>query len=387
MRIAAIIVAAGRGLRAGSDVPKQWHDLAGRPVLAHAIEAFRSAQIAPIVVVIHPEDATRAAALAAPDVQIVTGADSRDGSVRAGLQALGTSGVAGVLIHDGARPLVSVALIARLRSALQTHVAAAPALAVSDALWRGENGRVVATVPRDGLYRAQTPQAFRLPEIMAAHAAHTGGAADDVEVARAAGLDVAILPGDEDNLKVTWPEDFARAARLLAARDSPARQEDRSMDIRLGNGFDVHAFGPGDHVWLCGVKIAHDRGLVGHSDADVGMHALTDAIYGALADGDIGRHFPPTDPQWKGAASHIFLRHAVQRATARGYKIANADVTLICEAPRIGPHAGAMQAALAQIMGLDADRISVKATTSEQLGFTGRREGIAALATAALMHP
>ena len=159
------------------------------------------------------------------------------------------------------------------------------------------------------------------------------------------------------------------------------------MDIRLGNGFDVHAFGPGDHVWLCGVKIAHDRGLVGHSDADVGMHALTDAIYGALADGDIGRHFPPTDPQWKGAASHIFLRHAVQRATARGYKIANADVTLICEAPRIGPHAGAMQAALAQIMGLDADRISVKATTSEQLGFTGRREGIAALATAALMHP
>jgi 2-C-methyl-D-erythritol 4-phosphate cytidylyltransferase/2-C-methyl-D-erythritol 2,4-cyclodiphosphate synthase len=394
MQTAAIIVAAGRGTRAGSDLPKQWHLLAGRPVLAHAIEAFRTAGVAPILLVIHPDDVNRAGALKAADLRVVIGAATRDGSVKAGLAALQDKGVDCVLIHDGARPLVSAALVRRLAEALETHQAAAPALAITDALWRGANGRVVDAVAREGLFRAQTPQAFRLGAIVAAHAAHPGGAADDVAVARAAGIDVAILPGDEDNLKLTWPEDFARAARILAARGpAPAEpgpaaqpQEDAAMDIRLGNGFDVHAFGPGDHVWLCGVRIAHPLGLIGHSDADVGMHALTDAIYGALADGDIGRHFPPSDPQWRGAASEIFLRHAARRAAERGYRIANADVTLVCEAPRIGPHAAAMQASLARIIALDPDRISVKATTSERLGFTGRGEGIAALATAALVR-
>jgi 2-C-methyl-D-erythritol 4-phosphate cytidylyltransferase/2-C-methyl-D-erythritol 2,4-cyclodiphosphate synthase len=247
---------------------------------------------------------------------------------------------------------------------------------VTDALWRGDDLRVTGTQDRTGLWRAQTPQAFHFDAILAAHRAHPGGAADDVEVARAAGLDVMIVQGDEDNLKLTFAADFARAERILKGR---------SMDIRVGNGFDVHAFGPGDHVWLCGVQVPHGRGLVGHSDADVGMHALTDAIYGALAEGDIGQHFPPSDPQWKGAESHIFLRHAANRAAQRGFAIAHADVTLICERPKIGPHAGPMRAALAAIMGIAPDRISVKATTSERLGFTGREEGIAALATATLV--
>ncbi len=243
-------------------------------------------------------------------------------------------------------------------------------------LWRGADGRVTGTEPREGLFRAQTPQAFHYDVVLAAHRAHRGQAADDVEVVRAAGVDVEIVPGDAENLKVTFPEDFGRAERLMGRG---------AMDIRLGNGFDVHAFGPGDHVWLCGVKIAHSQGLVGHSDADVGMHALTDAIYGALAEGDIGRHFPPSDPQWKGAASAIFLAHAAGVIAARGFRLANCDVTLICERPKIGPHAMEMQVELARIMGVEAGRVSVKATTSERLGFTGREEGIAAMATAALV--
>jgi 2-C-methyl-D-erythritol 4-phosphate cytidylyltransferase/2-C-methyl-D-erythritol 2,4-cyclodiphosphate synthase len=248
---------------------------------------------------------------------------------------------------------------------------------VTDALWRGQDGLVAGTQDRTGLYRAQTPQAFRYPAIAAAHAAHAGDAADDVEVARAAGLDVAIVEGDEDNLKLTHPADFARAGRILAGR--------QGMDIRMGNGFDVHAFCAGDHVWLCGVKVPHGRGLLGHSDADVGMHALTDAIYGALAAGDIGQHFPPSDPQWKGADSAVFLRHAMGMAAARGYRIASADVTLVCERPKVGPHAEAMRARLADLLQTPGDRVSVKATTSERLGFTGREEGIAALATALLV--
>jgi 2-C-methyl-D-erythritol 4-phosphate cytidylyltransferase/2-C-methyl-D-erythritol 2,4-cyclodiphosphate synthase len=296
--------------------------------------------------------------------------------VRNALEHLAGTGVTRVLIHDGARPLVSRALIARLIGALDQSVAAAPALPVTDALWRGTDLHVTGTQDRTGLWRAQTPQAFHFDAILAAHRAHPGGAADDVEVARAAGLDVAIVEGDEDNLKLTFAADFARAERILKGR---------SMDIRVGNGFDVHAFGPGDHVWLCGVKVPHGKGLVGHSDADVGMHALTDAIYGALAEGDIGQHFPPSDPQWKGAESHIFLRHAAGRAAARGFVLSHADVTLICERPKIGPHAAAMRQALAEILGIAPDRVSVKATTSERLGFTGREEGIAALATATLV--
>jgi 2-C-methyl-D-erythritol 4-phosphate cytidylyltransferase / 2-C-methyl-D-erythritol 2,4-cyclodiphosphate synthase len=326
------------------------------------------------VFAIHPDDRDRAMALA-PDALLVDGGASRDASVLAGLLVLEGSGVDKVLIHDGARPLVSAALIQRVVQALDHHAGAAPALPVTDALWRGA-ALVTGTAPRDGLWRAQTPQGFRFDAILAAHRAHPGGAADDVEVARWAGCDVAIVPGDENNLKLTYAPDFARADQILRGR---------SMEIRLGNGYDVHAFCDGDGVWLCGVKIAHTKGLLGHSDADVGMHALTDAIYGALAEGDIGVHFPPSDPQWKGAASHIFLRHAMQRVAARGLRLANCDVTLVCERPKIGPHQANMRAALAEIMGVEMDRISVKATTSEQLGFTGREEGIAALATCALV--
>jgi 2-C-methyl-D-erythritol 4-phosphate cytidylyltransferase/2-C-methyl-D-erythritol 2,4-cyclodiphosphate synthase len=368
----AIIVAAGRGTRAGGDLPKQWQMLNGQPVLAHTLAAFAGL---PRVLVIHPDDRARAEAIAG-DAQIVEGGATRDASVMNALLALEGRDVAHVLIHDGARPLVSAAVIDRVRGALDASPAAAPALVVTDALWTGTQGLVSGTRDRTGLYRAQTPQGFHYDAILAAHRAHPGGAADDVEVARAAGLAVTIVEGDENNLKLTFPGDFDRAAAIMKGR---------GMDLRLGNGFDVHAFCEGDHVWLCGVKVPHGKGLLGHSDADVGMHALTDAIYGALAMGDIGRHFPPSDPKWKGAESHIFLRHAANLAREHGYAIANCDVTLICERPKIGPHAEAMRAALADIMGVEVGRVSVKATTSEQLGFTGREEGIAAIATAALM--
>ncbi len=371
MTTAVIITAAGRGMRAGGDVPKQWQMLAGKPVLAHTIAAFAGFDV---VLTVHPDDLERAKTLFSGEI-VIGGAD-RAASVRAGLQALAGRGITKVLIHDGARPLVRRALVTRVLNALNTHPAAAPALAVTDALWRGADDLVSGTADRTGLYRAQTPQGFDFASILSAHMSYNGAAADDVEVARAAGLNVAIVAGDESNIKLTYAQDFARAESLM--KEDP-------MDIRVGNGFDVHAFCEGDHVWLCGTKIAHARGLLGHSDADVGMHALTDAIYGALADGDIGQHFPPSDPQWKGAASHIFLAHAMARARARGYQMANCDVTLICERPKIGPHAAAMRAALAQIMGVEVGRVSVKATTSEQLGFTGREEGIAALATATLV--
>ncbi|WRH61248.1 MAG: bifunctional 2-C-methyl-D-erythritol 4-phosphate cytidylyltransferase/2-C-methyl-D-erythritol 2,4-cyclodiphosphate synthase [Fuscovulum sp.] len=375
MTTAAVIVAAGRGSRAGGEVPKQWQMLAGAPVLAHTLAAFRG-HVDRLVLVIHPDDRDRAAAVAG-DALLVPGGATRDASVRAALEALEGTGVVRVLIHDGARPLVEAGVIGRVLAALEDYPGAAPALTVTDALWRGRDGLVDGTQDRAGLWRAQTPQGFRFNAILAAHRAHPGQAADDVEVARAAGLDVAIVEGNEANLKLTFPGDFARAEAILKGR---------SMDVRLGNGYDVHAFTAGDHVWLCGVKVAHDKALLGHSDADVGMHALTDAIYGALAEGDIGRHFPPSDPQWKGAESHIFLRHAAELMRARGYALGNCDVTLVCERPKIGPHAAAMQAALAAIMGVEVDRVSVKATTSERLGFTGREEGIAALATACLVR-
>lgn len=373
MSTAVIIVAAGRGTRAGGAEPKQWQPLAGRPVLAHTIDAF--AGIGRVVLVLHPEDMARGAALFGGHVTLCAGGADRSASVRNALELLAGSGVSTVLIHDGARPLVSRAVIDEVLSALETGPAAAPALPVSDALWTGADGAVSGMRDRAGLWRAQTPQGFDFEAILAAHRAHPDGAADDVEVARAAGLSVAITQGAEDNLKITYPEDFLRAERLLRT----------TMDIRVGHGYDVHAFEPGDHVILCGVKVPHSARLKGHSDADVGMHALTDAIYGALAEGDIGRHFPPSDPQWKGAASEIFLDHAVKLAEARGFRISNCDVTLICERPKIGPHALEMAQELARIMGLDPARISVKATTSERLGFTGREEGIAAIATATLI--
>ena len=385
MTACALIVAAGRGRRAGGDQPKQWQMLAGRRVLDWTLDAFRAVpQISRLVVVLHPDDMDR---LPCDDrVATVPGGETRAQSVRNGLDWLANEGHApqNVLIHDAARCCVPPTLITRILSELGTDGvrALAPALPVTDALWIGADEAVIGTQDRTGLFRAQTPQAFDFAAIHAAHHAHAGDAADDVEVARAAGVPVRIIMGDEQNLKITTPADFARAANILTAR-----KDTDMIDIRTGTGFDVHRFGPGDFVTLCGVEVPHDRGLQGHSDADVGLHALTDAIYGALAMGDIGRHFPPSDPQWKGAASHIFLRHAVDLATSMGFAISNVDITLICERPKIGPHADAMMATLSDIMGLETGRISVKATTSERLGFTGREEGIAAQAVATLVKP
>ena len=382
MRTAALIVAAGRGTRAGGALPKQWQTIAGRRVADWTLEAFASHPgIDHIVMVINPADA----ALAPKGVETTAGGATRAQSVLAGLQALEGKGIDRVLIHDVARACVSHPVIDGVLAALARHPGAAPGLEITDALWRGAaTGQpITATVSRQGLFRAQTPQGFHFAQILAAHQMHQGDAADDVEVARAAGLSVVITQGCAQNLKITRPADFQRAAQIL-------EQEHRLPmpalpDIRLGNGYDVHAFGHGDHVTLCGVVLPHGRALMGHSDADVGMHAITDAIYGALAQGDIGRHFPPSDPQWKGADSAIFLAHAVKLAAEMGYGIGNIDCTLVCEQPKIGPHAAAMQARLAQIMGIAPQRISVKATTSERLGFTGREEGIAALATATLI--
>lgn len=379
MTTAAIIVAAGRGTRAGGDRPKQWQMLAGRRVIDWTLDLFLQAPgVDRVVLVLHAADLDLITPPAG--VQVTTGGDSRDASVLRGLAALEGQGVTRVLVHDVARPCTPPQVIADVLAALDRAAAAAPGLPVTDALWRGGDGLVAGTEPRDGLFRAQTPQGFQYDALLRAHRAHPGGAADDVEVARAAGMRVVITPGYADNLKITTPEDFARAERIL-------QKQGVGMDIRLGNGYDVHRFGDGDHVMLCGVRVPHGRGLVGHSDADVGMHAVTDAIYGALAMGDIGRHFPPSDPQWKGAASHIFLRHAVGLAVENGFQISNIDCTLVCEHPKISPHAAAMQTEMAAIMGLDPVRVSVKATTSERLGFTGREEGIAALATATLVKP
>ena len=376
MTTAALIVAAGKGERAGGGTPKQWRPLAGKRVIDHTIARFRASDVVDSIVVV-VSDGDRHHWETLKGVHLVTGGADRSGSVRNGLLALQGSGVSRVLIHDAARACVPVALINTVAAALDAHPAAAPGLPGTDALWTGADNTVTGTQDRSGLFAAQTPQGFHFDAILAAHLTSDHAAADDVELARAAGLPVAIVPGAADNLKITSPEDFDRANRILGAE----------MDIRTGTGFDVHRFGPGDHVTLCGVAVPHDRGLQGHSDADVGMHAVTDAIYGALAQGDIGRHFPPSDPQWKGADSAVFLRHAVEMATDAGYRISNIDCTLICEFPKIGPHATVMQARMAEIMGMNPDRVSVKATTSEKLGFTGRGEGIAAQAIATLMQP
>ncbi|MGR3495869.1 bifunctional 2-C-methyl-D-erythritol 4-phosphate cytidylyltransferase/2-C-methyl-D-erythritol 2,4-cyclodiphosphate synthase [Citreimonas sp.] len=373
---AIVIVAAGRGQRAGGPTPKQWQPIAGKPVARWTLEAF--APRGRLVMVIHPDDRAMAQTVCSGlDVALVDGGATRTASVRAGLEALASDPPQTVLIHDVARPCTPSAVIDAVEQGLTSAHAAAPALPVTDALWTGADGMVTGTRDRTGLFRAQTPQGFRFDAILAAHRAHDGDAADDVAVARAAGLAVVIVPGDERNMKITGPDDFNRAARLLETR----------MDVRLGNGYDVHRFGPGAHVTLCGVEVPHDRGLLGHSDADVGMHAVTDALYGAMAEGDIGRHFPPSDPQWKGADSAIFLRHACDLLRARGFMISNVDVTLVCERPKIGPHAEKMMQKMSEIMQITTDRVSIKATTSEQLGFTGREEGIAALATATLVQP
>ncbi len=374
MTVAALIVAAGRGSRAGGAEPKQWQRVAGKPVIDHTLERFtQHPRIDRIMVVLHQDDMDL---LKSTDCEVTQGGASRDASVRNGLDALAANPPDQVLIHDAARPALGDDVIERVLDALEDYPAAAPGLPVTDALWRGANGTVTGGCSREGLYRAQTPQGFHFDAILKAHHANNAPAADDVEVARRAGLEVAIVDGDERNLKITRSEDFARAA--LALKGS------HMTDIRLGNGYDVHAFEPGNEVILCGVPVAHTAQLKGHSDADVAMHAITDALYGAIAEGDIGRHFPPSDPQWKDAASAVFLSHAAELVRARGFEISNIDCTIVCELPKIGPHAAAMQANLAKIIDIEQTRISVKATTSERLGFTGRQEGIAAIATAAL---
>ncbi len=377
-KIAAVIVAAGRGTRAGGGLPKQWRRLGDRTVAAHALAAFRGhPRVGSVALVLDPEDMALAAGwLGHADMIVVEGGSTRARSVRAGLEALENRGIDLVLIHDVARPVVPSALIDRVIDELGSAPGAAPALPVVDALWLADGGFLQEPRDRTGLLRAQTPQGFHFEAILAAHRASDADAADDVAIARAAGLDVRVVEGDERTMKITGPDDFARAETILGSR----------VDIRTGTGFDVHAFGdPGREVILCGVAVPHDRILLGHSDADVGMHALTDALYGALAEGDIGRHFPPGDPAWSGAPSEIFLAHAAKLLQDRGYRISNADVTLVCETPKIGPHAKRMSEELARIAGVEADRVSVKATTSERLGFTGRGEGIAALATATLV--
>ena len=374
MTVAALIVAAGRGSRAGGAEPKQWQRVTGKPVIDHTLERFtKNSRIDRIMVVLHQDDMDL---LKSTDCEVTQGGASRDASVRNGLDALAANPPDQVLIHDVARPALGDDVIERVLDALEDYPAAAPGLPVTDALWRGANGTVTGGCSREGLYRAQTPQGFHFDAILKAHHANNAPAADDVEVARRAGLEVAIVDGDERNLKITRSEDFARAA--LALKGS------HMTDIRLGNGYDVHAFEPGNEVILCGVPVAHTAQLKGHSDADVAMHAITDALYGAIAEGDIGRHFPPSDPQWKDAASAVFLSHAAELVRARGFEISNIDCTIVCELPKIGPHAAAMQANLAKIIDIEQTRISVKATTSERLGFTGRQEGIAAIATAAL---
>jgi 2-C-methyl-D-erythritol 4-phosphate cytidylyltransferase/2-C-methyl-D-erythritol 2,4-cyclodiphosphate synthase len=377
MDFSAIIVAAGSGSRAGEGLAKQWRNLGGRALLRWSVEALLKAGAVEIIVVLRPEDFDRARqVLAGLDRWLpAVGGATRTQSVRSGLAAL--TGDRPVLIHDAARPFVTTAHVAALLDALTRFDGAVPVLPVADTLKRDVGG--LATAPRDGLLRAQTPQAFRLQPLLAAYAALPDDAevTDDAAVLEQAGGHVAPAPGDPMLFKLTYPEDFAMAEALIAA----------TRIVRTGQGFDAHRFGPGESVWLCGVNIPHDRGLIGHSDADAGLHALTDAILGAIGEGDIGDHFPPSDPQWKGASSDIFLRHAAEMVTARGGRILNVDVTLVCEEPKIKPHRQAMRERLAEILSLPLDRVSVKATTTEGMGFTGRAEGLASQALATVDVP
>ena len=384
MSIAALIVAAGRGTRMGIGLPKQYRALAGKPVLRRTVEALRAdSRIAHIICVIHAEDHALYQECMGEDFSLihypVTGGATRQASVLAGLEALAAFKPAHVLIHDGARPFLSSQLLNRIIDGLQTHQGVLPALQVVDTLQRVDSEQeCLTTVPRDGLWRAQTPQAFQFEDILTAHRTVEGqDLTDDVAVARAAGMKVTVVDGSENNFKLTTEADFIRGEIMLS----------KLMETRTGSGFDVHQFVPGTHVTLCGIEIPHTHRLSGHSDADVAMHALTDALLGAIGDGDIGAHFPPSDPQWKGAASHIFLEHARDLIAKRLGRIVHVDITLICEVPKIGPHRDDMRANLARILALDLDRVSVKATTTEQLGFTGRKEGIAAQAIASVELP
>ncbi len=378
--VAALIVAAGRGTRVGATIPKQYLTVAGTPILRWTIDAFAShPNVDMVQVAIHPKDRPYYdAAIDGLDIlNPVAGGASRQESVRLGLESLMVHGPEKVLIHDGARPFPDAALINRVISVLDDVPAALAALPVSDTLKReAGDGFAGDTVERTGLWRAQTPQGFRFPAILDAHRKMQGQElTDDAAVAEGAGLAVKLVAGSEENFKVTEPEDIQRAERHLGSLGG---------ETRVGTGFDVHRFGPGNQVTLCGVSIPHDQSLAGHSDADVAMHALTDAILGAIGAGDIGVHFPPTNPQWKGAPSHIFLAKAGSLVTKAHGNINNLDVTIICEAPKIAPHQHVMAERVAEILKIDVGRVSVKATTTECLGFTGRGEGIAAQATATI---
>lgn len=377
MAFSAIVVAAGSGSRAGGD--KQWRAVGGRPMVRWSVEALLAAGADSVVVVVASGAEPRAAeALAGlSGWRAVAGGATRAASVRAGMAALDCADDSPVLIHDAARPFLSAAVIDRLLETLNTADGALPALAVADSLRRGVDGLVVGGVERDGLWRAQTPQAFRLKTIRDAYAAWTSPDAptDEAAVVERAGGRVRLVEGDARLMKLTYPEDFAMAEALLP------------KTFRIGQGYDVHRWGPGTSVWLCGVEIPHNQTLIGHSDADAGLHALTDAILGAIADGDIGDHFPPSDPQWKGASSDRFLVYAAERVAARGGRILNVDVTLICEQPKVKPHRQAMRERLAELLNLPLDSVSVKATTTEGLGFTGRGEGLAAQAVASVELP
>jgi 2-C-methyl-D-erythritol 4-phosphate cytidylyltransferase/2-C-methyl-D-erythritol 2,4-cyclodiphosphate synthase len=387
-RTVALIVAAGRGTRFGGPVPKQYRDLGGRAVLARTIAVFRDhPAIDAVRVVIHPDDRGRYdKAVAGLDPLFpVAGGASRQDSVRLGLESLAEDPPDLVLIHDAARPFLDPATIDRVVAALAEAEGAIAALAVTDTIKRqDEAGNSAGTVDRTGLWRAQTPQGFRFQAILAAHrSAPADGLTDDAAVAERAGLTVRLVPGEERNFKITTETDLIRAEAVLT--DSP--QTAPQWEFRSGMGYDVHRFGPGDRVWLCGVEVPHDHGLVGHSDADVGLHALTDAILGAIGAGDIGHHFPPSDPRWKGSPSDVFLAHAGALVAQRGGSIAQLDVTLICEKPKIGPHRPAMVRRIGEILGIAPDRVSVKATTTERLGFAGRGEGMAAQAIATVRLP
>ena len=374
----ALVVGAGEGQRFGGELPKQYHLLAGVAVMRRSLKAFMDhPDVSVVQAVIHPnhhelyDAAAQGLALPVP----VDGGATRQGSVLNGLESLNADEPSTVLIHDAARPLVDPGVISRVLAALQTSPGAIPALAVADTLKRSDGQFVETTVDRQGLWRAQTPQGFHYQNILAAHRQAGGDElTDDAAVAERAGLAVAIVEGSEDNVKVTRTGDMVRAERILGAGET-----------RTGLGFDVHRFGPGDHVMLCGVKVPHEFGLEGHSDADVGLHAVTDALLGAIGEGDIGTHFPPSDPQWKGTESDIFLRHAGDMIAGKGGRISNIDVTLICEQPKIGPHRAAMIKRMAEILSITEHRISIKATTTERLGFTGRGEGIAAQAAATVV--
>jgi len=380
MAFSAIVVAAGSGLRAGPGEPKAWRMLGGRPIVRWSVEGLLSAGADEVVVVVaHDRLAQVDSALEGLiGWRAVTGGRTRAESVEAGLAAVRCDPEAAILIHDAARPFVDRRHVERLLAALEAADGAVPALPVPDTLKRGD-GEVEATVSRDGLWRAQTPQAFRFGRLMAAYHAWPASEepTDDASVMERAGGRVVMTPGDPMLMKLTYPEDFLMAEQLAASR----------RIVRTGQGIDAHRFGHGEEVWLCGVRIAHSHGLVGHSDADVGLHALTDAVLGAIGDGDIGDHFPPSDPQWKGASSDRFLVHAVRRVAAQGGQILNADVTLVCERPKIKPHREAMRRRLAELLGLPVHRVSVKATTTEGMGFTGREEGVLAQAVVAVETP